>query len=316
MSVLDVTSTRRRQRVGGPKPAPRRRPGERLLPYLLAAPAVIYLVAFQGIPFLQQVVLSFSDTSLLNPTSIDLIGLDNYRDVFADPGFLDAVRVTIVYVVACVAGTMLLGLGTALLMNRKFKGRGLARSLLIIPWAAPAVAVALVMAWIFNPQYGVANDALGGVGLAPSDGQWLDSTSRALGTILFITIWQLFPFTAVIILAALQAVPEELHEAALLDGATWTQRFRAVTWPVIQPTISILALLMTIWSIRRFELIWLMTQGGPAGSTNTLVIDLYRRGFVERELGHAAAVGFVGVVISLAITVIFFVVSNRAEKSA
>jgi multiple sugar transport system permease protein len=169
---------------------------------------------------------------------------------------------------------------------------------------------------MLNGQYGVVNRILEPFGLVPPGGVWLDNQQLALPVILAITIWQLFPFTAVVILAALQAVPEELHEAALLDGAGRWARFRAVTWPVISPTVGLIALLVTIWSIRRFELIWLMTQGGPVGSTSTIVIDLYRRGFINNQLGESAAAGIVGLVISLVITVVYFAVSNRQQKEA
>lgn len=298
----------------------RRRPsrihGSRFLAYFLVAPAVLYLVLFQGVPLVQEFFLSTTKTSLLNPSRNEFIGLANFEKIFADDRFLSTLGITAIYVVICVTGIVLVGLGVALLMDRDFPGRAAARSLIIIPWAAPAVAVALIQVWMLNGQYGVINKILEPFGLVPPGGVWLDNQQLALPVILAITIWQLFPFTAVVILAALQAVPEELREAALLDGAgVWT-RFKAVTWPVISPTVGLMALLVTIWSIRRFELIWLMTQGGPVGATNTIVIDLYRRGFVNNQLGESAAVGIVGLVISLAITLVYFLVQNRQQKEA
>lgn len=295
---------RRRQRIHG----------SRWLPYALVAPAAIYLLLFQGVPLLQEVRLSVSDTPLLNPGRFEFVGFDNFAKILGEPGFLNSLWITTVYVVSCVIGIIAIGLGAALLMNRDFKGRGLVRSLVIIPWAAPAVAIALIFVWMLNAQYGIVNRALDPVGLAPAGGVWLDNPSLALPTILTITIWQLFPFTAVVILAALQAVPQELREAATIDGAGRWMQFRTVVWPVISPTVALMALLVTIWSIRRFELIWLMTQGGPIGATNTLVIDLYRRGFIANQLGESAAVGIIGLTISLLITIVFFVVSNRADQ--
>jgi multiple sugar transport system permease protein len=296
---------RRRQRIHG----------ARHLPYILIAPAALYLVLFQGFPLLQQFKLSISDTPLLNPNKFEYVGLDNFVGIFEDPGFMQTLIVTVAYVIACVVGIVSIGLGVALLMNRDFRGRGLVRSLIIIPWAAPSVAIALIFVWMLNGQYGIINDILGLVGLAPPGGVWLDNPTLALPTIIVITIWQLFPFTAVVILAALQAVPDELKEASTLDGANRRQQFRAVVWPVIAPTVGLMALLVTIWSIRRFELIWLMTQGGPIGTTNTLVVDLYRRGFINNELGESAAVGIVGLTISLLITIAYFIVSSRQERA-
>lgn len=316
-SVTAAPPARREKAQAMPR---RRRPGRihgnRFLPYFLIGPAVVYLVLFQGIPLLQEIFLSMTKTSLLNPGRNTFVGADNFVKIFTDPRFMGTLWITAVYVVVCVAGIVLVGLGVALLMDRDFPGRAAARSIVIIPWAAPAVAVALIQVWILNGQYGIVNKILEPFGLVPPGGVWLDNQQLALPVILAITIWQLFPFTAVVILAALQAVPEELREAALLDGAGRWTRFREVTWPVISPTVGLMALLVTIWSIRRFELIWLMTQGGPVGATNTIVIDLYRRGFINNQLGESAAVGIVGLVISLAITIVYFVVSNRQQKEA
>ena len=289
--------------------------GSKWLPYILVLPGVLYLILFQGIPLLQEVRLSFSNTPLLNPGRFNFVGFANFERLWNDPNFSNTVRVTAIYVIGCVIGTIGLGLFTATLLDREFRGRSLMRSLIIIPWAAPPVAIALIFRWMLNGQYGITNRALAVFGLAPPDGLWLDNPSLSLITVLAITIWQLFPFTAVVILAALQSVPRELREAAQMDGAgLWTQ-FTAVTWPVIRPTVSLLALLMTIWSIRRFEIIWLLTQGGPVGTTNTLVVDLYRRGFIINKLGEAAAVGMVGMLVSIVIVIIHFVLVNRIERA-
>jgi multiple sugar transport system permease protein len=314
-----VTASTAPRRAAAVAPRARRRHparihGPRLLPLYLIAPAIIYLLVFQGAPLVQGFRLAFSDATLFRPTQFDFVGLDNFADLVTDDGFWQALGVTVVYTLCCVVGTVAIGLGVALLMNREFRGRSVVRSLVIIPWAAPPVAIALIAVWMLDARYGIVNRALGAVHLAPPGGSWLDSPVFALPAILTVTIWQLFPFTAVVTLAALQAVPAELREAAMLDGANRRQQFASVTWPVIRPTVALLAILMTIWSIRRFELIWLMTQGGPVGTTNTLVIDLYRESFVIRDLGHGAAIGIVGLCISVAITIVYFVLSNRAER--
>jgi multiple sugar transport system permease protein len=168
-----------------------------------------------------------------------------------------------------------------------------------VPWAAPGIAVALIATWMLNAQYGIVNRFLNGVGLGVPGGSILDSPKYALPAVLATTIWQLFPFTSVVLLSALQSVPHDLTEAATMDGAGRWATFRVVTWQVIKPVVGLLTLLMTIWSLRRFELIWLMTKGGPVGRTETLVIDLYSQAFESKELGSAAAIGMVGVIISL-----------------
>jgi multiple sugar transport system permease protein len=273
--------------------------GSSWTPYLFLAPAAVFLGLFQAVPLAQEIFLSFTRTSLLNPTRSTWVGLENYTHIFGDEDFHRTLLTTLVYVVVCVVGSVGAGLLVALLLNRSFRGRGVVRALVTVPWAAPGIAVALIATWMLNPQYGIVNRFLDAIGLGVPGGAILDSQTYALPAILVTTIWQLFPLTSVVLLSALQSVPKDLTEAATMDGAGRWWTFRAVTWQVIKPTVGLLALLMTIWSIRRFELIWLMTKGGPVGSTETLVIDLYAQAFDSKQLGTAAAIGMVGVVISL-----------------
>lgn len=298
--------------------APAAPPPQRIdwVPYLFVAPLVVYLLLFQGYPLLQELYLSFTSTSLLSPAKHRFVGLENYRDLLALADFRHVLWVTALYTVACVVLSIGLGLGAALLLDAPFRGRAIARSLVTIPWAAPPVAVSLIFIWIYNGQYGIANHGLKLFSAAWGSESWLDSPDLALPAVLATTVWQIFPFASVVILAALQGVSSELREAAVIDGADRLSVFRAVVWPTIQPTVALLALFVTIWSLRRFDLIWLMTQGGPIGSTNTLVIELYRRAFTYRELGAAAAVGMVGLAIALLITVVYFRYSTRAARAA
>lgn len=288
--------------------------GSRWTPYLFLAPAALYIVLFQAVPLAQEIYLSFTRTSLLNPTSSTWVGLDNYVHIFSDAEFRRTLLITLVYVVACVVGSVGAGLLVALVFNQDFRGRGVARALVTMPWAAPGIAVALIATWMMNPQYGIVNRFLDAVGLGVSGGAILDSPTYALPAILVTTIWQLFPLTSVVLLSALQAVPKDLTEAATVDGAGRWWTFRAVTWQVIKPTVGLLALLMTIWSLRRFELIWLMTKGGPVGATKTLVIDLYSQAFDSKQLGTAAAIGMVGIVISLIVIAGSRFVARAAEQ--
>lgn len=294
---------------------PRRSPlGSRWTPYLFLAPAALFILIFQAIPLAQEVYLSFTRTTLLNPTRSTWVGLDNYARIFTDANFHRTLLTTVVYVVACVVGAVGSGLAVALLLNNAFRGRGVARALITVPWAAPGIAVALIATWMFNSQYGIANRFLNAVGLGLPGGSILDSPRYALPAVLVTTIWQLFPFTSVVLLSALQAVPQDLTEAATVDGAGRWWTFRAVTWQVIKPAVGLLALLMTIWSLRRFELIWLMTKGGPVGATETLVIDLYAQAFDTKELGRAAAIGMVGVIISFIVITGSRLVARAVEK--
>ena len=286
----------------------------RWIPYAFIAPVSLYLLLFQAYPLAQELYMSFTSTSLLNPRQHVYVGLDNYRDLFSASDFYNTLTVTAVYTASCVVLALSIGLATALLLDSPFMGRAVARALVTIPWAAPPVAVALIFTWIYNAQYGIFNFVQRKLGFAAFE-NWLDSPGHALPAILIATIWQIFPFASVVLLAALQAVPKELREAAVIDGAGRWAVFRAVVWPTIKPSTILLALFFTIWSLRRFDLIWLLTQGGPIGATDTLVIELYRRAFVYRDLGMAAAVGMVGLVIALSVTFVYFHVGRRAAKA-
>jgi multiple sugar transport system permease protein len=303
--------------VGTRRRRSRRSPlGSKWTPYIFLVPAVAYITLFQLVPLIQEIYLSFTRTSLLNPSMNVWVGLDNYIDTFQSETFQQTLLVTLVYVVVCVAGSVGIGLLVALLLNSRFPGRGIARALVTIPWAAPGIAVAVIAVWMLNAQYGVLSRLLTGLGVNVGEGGVLDDPNLALPAILITTVWQLFPFTAVVLLSALQSVPDELVEAAHVDGAGRWWTFRVVTWPVIRPTIGLIAVLMAIWSIRRFELIWLMTRGGPLGTTRTLVIDLYSKAFDSKQLGTAAAIGMVGIVISLIIVVGGRLVANAAERNS
>lgn len=290
--------------------------GSRWTPYFFLLPAAVYIFTFQAIPLMQQVYLSFTRTSLLNPTGGTWVGLENYARIFGSSGFHQTLVTTLVYVVACVVGAVGVGFGVALLLNASLPGRGLARALVTIPWAAPGIATALIATWMMNPQYGIVTRALRGLGVDVGASGILDNPRLALVAILATTIWQLFPFVAVVLLSALQAVPSELIEAAQIDRANRWWVFRVVTWQVVKPTVGLVALLMTIWSLRRFELIWLMTRGGPLGTTRTLVIDLYSQAFDSQRLGDAAAIGMVGIAMALIVVAGSRAVARAAERGA
>jgi multiple sugar transport system permease protein len=284
------------------------------LPYIFLAPAGLYLLVFQGIPLVQELFLSFTSTSLLAPQNHTFVGLANYTTLFSNKQFLGTIWVTFVYTVSCVVLAIGLGFVTALLLDTPFKGRAIARTMITIPWAAPPVAVALIATWIFNAQYGIFNHAQRALGIPAYEG-WLDNPKFALPAILIVTVWQIFPFSSVVLLAALQGVPRELREAAQIDGANAFEVLVNVVWPTLRPTVVLLSLFVTIWSLRRFDLIWLLTQGGPIGSTNTLVIDLYQKAFVSRDLGAAAAVGMVGLAVAMVITLFYVRASQRADNA-
>lgn len=282
-------------------------------PYLFIAPVVLFLLATLGGPLLQEFYISFTDTTLMQPNQGTFVGLANYTFILSNPDFHYVIWITAVYTLGSVIFGVGMGLGTALLMNYNFRGRSVVRALITIPWAAPSVAVALIFSWMFNAQYGIFTYIQNSLGLSSGSENWLDSTTYALPAVLIATVWQIFPFSAVVILAALQGVPNEVKEAAVVDGADRYNIFKVVTWPTIAPTIGLISLFSTIWSLRRFDLIWVLTGGGPLGATNTLVTELYREGFVYRSLGTAAAIGMIGLAIASLITLFYYAASQRAQ---
>lgn len=284
-------------------------------PYWFVAPVVLFLLALQGYPLLRELMLSFTQTSLLTPQQSNFVGMRNYEELIARPDFWHVIVVTGIYTLVCVVMAISLGLAAALLLDRPFRGRGVARALVTIPWAAPPIAVATIFAWMLNAQYGIVNYPLKLMDLEIGYESWLDNPRLALPAILFTTIWQIFPFSSVVLLAALQGVSEEVREAAQIDGADRINIFKVAVWPTIRPTVALLSLFVTIWSLRRFDLIWVMTQGGPIGATKTLVIELYTRAFVSRELGEAAAIGMIGLSVALVVTLVYFWATQRAEKA-
>lgn len=284
----------------------------RVTPYVLIAPACAYILILQIVPFFHQLYLSFTDSQLTSLADAAWIGIDNYISIFSDPSFHKTLVTTAIYVAVCVLLPVVTGLAIALLLNVPFRGRLIARALIALPYAAPGVAIALVFAWMLNPQYGIVTRALASAGFT-APGGILQSTTLALPVILIITVWQLSPFNTIVTLSALQSIREELVEATKLDGGGARWVFMAVTWPTIRPTVFLLLTLNAIWSLRRFELIWVLTKGGPMDTTKTLVIDLYSNAFELHHLGRAAAMGVVGVTVSI----IFIAVSValRARKS-
>lgn len=284
------------------------------MPYFLVAPAALYLLLFMAYPLLKEFQLSFTDTSLLAPNDGSGVGVANYVKVIADPGFAKSVWITFLYAGGSVIGALGLGLGAALVMNQPMRGRVLIRSAITLPWAAPPIAVALIFAWMFNNQYGIINFLLAKVGLIESYQQWFDNQNLALPALLLVTIWMTFPICALILLAAMQSIPKELYEASKVDSASALNRFKYVTIPGIRPTLYVITLLLTIWALRRFDIIWVMTQGGPVGSTTTLVVNLYREAFQNQNLGFSSAIGILGFILSAIVTVAYFLLNRQSER--
>lgn len=256
--------------------------------------------------------LSLRDSSLLTAAErAAFVGLDNFRDLVTSSDFWAALRITVFYTGLSVVGAFGLGLGLALLLNEKILARSVVRTLIFSPWVLPQVVGAFIWILIFNPQYGILNTSLERVGMLTqaSSLAWLSDTSLALIAVSIVTVWRFFPIAMLMLLAALQSVDEALHESAKVDGASRIRRLWHVTLPSIRPVSTLLLLLLTVWIFRHFGTVYAMTQGGPAGATETITVKTYVEAFSNYDLGLASSYGVISLLISIAFSAVFLYVT-------
>lgn len=300
-----------------PAPPVRRRHRHHGHPWLYLAPAVLLLAAVLGYPVLYAIRVSFSHAILTAPGDDHFTGLANYRAVLTEGRFYSALGHTALWAAANLVLQLVLGMALALLMHQKMAGRAFFRSTVIIPWVVPSVVVALVWRYLLDPVSGPINQLLTATGLMSSPPAWLADGSTAMPVLVLLSVWKWTPFVAVILLAGLQTVSAELHEAAMLDGAGAINRFRYVVIPGIRTSIGLASLLTVGYSVNNFNGIWLFTQGGPAGATETLTTLAYRYAFTEFDFGRAAAVAMVLFVCLLVLsTVYFYMIEGRKGRRA
>ena len=285
------------------------------LAYTLVFLIVAYLAVFILFPIAQQFLTSFSN-NVVGIDKVTWVGLRNYERLFDDEDFWFSVQVTLFYMAFVVVGAVSLGLLSALLLNRRFAGRNLARSAIAVPWAFPEISAVLVFIWMCNPTFGVMNVFAQLIPGIETNLNWLSDPNLAMPLVIAISIWKAFPFTFLVILAALQAIPRDVYEAAEVDGANRLQALRYVTIPEITPTLLLMAVLMAIFSFKQFTLIWLTTGGGPYGGiTETLVLRIYKTAFRFFDLAYGATLGVAAFVIVLGLTILFVVAQQRLDRS-
>ncbi|MFD1718586.1 carbohydrate ABC transporter permease [Georgenia deserti] len=289
----------------------RRATGRRAVaPYLFIGPAALLFLSFSLVPIVIAVTLSFQETATLGEG--EWVGLDNLATMTGDGLLRTALVNTVVFTAGTVPTAMLAGLGLAVALNRPLPGRSLLRAAFFVPMVAAGVVVGVVMSWIFNGDYGVLNNLLEIAGLDRVP--WLTSPRFAMLTLVVVVVWTRIGFCMIIYLGALQSVPSELHEAAAIDGASPWTRFRRVTWPLLGPTTSILLILNVVFSIQAFDVIYVMTGGGPGFSTTVLIQYIFRSAFADARMGYASALGLLLVAILLVFTLLRHRASRRAEE--
>jgi len=275
-------------------------------------PSFLFVALFSIFPIVESFRLSFYRLILTLPWfGQKMVGWENYADLLTDPVALAAIRTTLIFIGVTVSLELFLGLGIALVLNEVFRGRGLLRAVVLIPWAIPTVVSSQMWRFIFNDRYGLANLMLFGADtsryLSP-----LAEPDLALTAITIAEIWKTTPFAALIILAGLQGIADDLYEAASIDGATAWQKFRHVTLPLLKPALLLALLFRTIDALRVFDLVFVMTQGGPADATNVLQFYGYKKTFAEGMIGYGSAIAVAVFLMSLALSLVYL----RAFKTS
>ncbi len=287
--------------------------GDRTFAYLTLLPSVALILLLIAVPTLAIFALSVQDVTLGRFTG-EFAGLANFRAVLGNPDFYSALINTFIWVFGNVGMEMLLGTGLALLLHQSFRFRGLVRAIVLAPFLMPTVVAVLVWRYMFDDIVGIANSLLIGTGLVEKPVQWLTSPRLAMFSVILIGTWKFAPFVVLAILGILQSIPTEQYEAAKLDGANAVQRFMRITVPYILPVFILTALLRTIWSFHKFDLIYLLTGGGPVDATTTLPILIFVKGFQEFEVGGAAAIALIMFGIILVFLAIYLLLMRWSEK--
>lgn len=285
---------------------------DRFVAMLFLSPALVYLFLMSLFPLFYSLWLSFQHYVLYRPDNVTFVGWENFRDLLFDDIFLGSFKITIIFSAVAVTLEFVIGLAVAVLLNRKMGGVGVLRTLLIVPILISPVGIALTFRYIFAPSYGLLNYLLQGVGLPTGD--WLVSPTWALPVVIFVDVWQWTPFVALTLLAGMQSVSVEVIEAADLDGLNEWQKLRRIVMPLIAPIVIVVVLIRLIDSIKMFDLVFVMTRGGPGTATETLSIYGYITGFSAGSMGYASAIAWSTVIFVNILVAVFLRYLGRMVK--
>ena len=294
----------------------KRRPRLPLARLAFLLPLLLYVALFYGYPLFYSIQISVEKYDLgAEITGIaPFVGLENYITDMRDPTFQKALLNTVFFTILSIVPQFLIGLGLAVFFFQRFPLSRLLRSLFLLPWLLPLVVSSTIWKWLFNETNGVIDQILSGVHLIPAHYSWLTTPGWAMWALIFANIWLGIPFNMVILYSGLQSIDRDLYEAATVDGASWWQQFRSITLPLLQPVIGIVLILGFIYTLKVFDLIYVMTQGGPANATQTFATWSYNLSFVQQEFGQGAAQANMILVISLALGVLYFWWSRRTAE--
>jgi len=284
--------------------------------YMLVLPSVVLVALLNLVPLAEAVVTSMQNQLLTSPDRDAFVGLKHFYDaLFVESDFWGSLGKTCEWTVGSVAGAYFVGLGLALLLNLDIRFRNLLRAIFLIPWVMPDVVGALIWKWLYNDDYGVINYLLRQAHLIHGSIHWISSVQMAMPSVIIAQAWKLYPLMTVVLLAALQNVPKELHEAAALDGAGPGQRFWYVTLPHIRTASISITLLAGIWTFQSFDLVYLMTGGGPSQATMVLPTFIYQQAFTVLNMGYATALGILLLIVIFLFSAAYLLLTrpNREE---
>jgi multiple sugar transport system permease protein len=284
---------------------------ERALPFLLIAPTLAVLIALSIYPLIYAVKVSLQTDSSAGVQW----SLQNFSRLATDQFFLSALAHTLVYAIIALTLEFLIGLGLAVLLNRQMRGRAFFRATLLVPMMLPPVVVGIIWRLMLNPNFGAINGTLKGFGANTETLTWTASPTLAFLSIIAVDVWQWTPFMFLILLAGLQAIPEEPYEAAVIDGSSPWQTFRHITLPLLKPAILIALLLRTMDLLRVFDQIFILTEGGPGSATETISLYIYRTAFRFSDFGYAAAMSFVLLLLTNAISLLYIRLLGKQEAA-
>jgi len=279
--------------------------------WLLNTPALLAIVLLAGYPIVYSAWISLHKFSLKRPRVFDFIGLANYQRILESDEFWSALWITLEFTALAVALVVLLGLGIALLLNRDFPGRDLLRTLILLPWAIPPVVNGLMWQWIYDSKVGALNGLLVSLGLIAEYRGWLSDPLSALLALVFADVWNAMPLAVILLLAALQRIPVELYDAARVDGGGALQLLRYVTFPWLAQPLLIVLILQTLSAIRAFDVIYVLTAGGPGTATTTLTWKTFLTTFDSLDFGLGNAYAYTVSLITLVLALVYFRVLYR-----
>ncbi|HDR6313062.1 ABC transporter [Bacillus wiedmannii] len=271
-------------------------------------PVGIPLILFWIIPNFISLGISFTDWDFMT-NDFNFVGLENYFNLFTQDSFMQALLNTFYFGIGTVIPTIVLGLGFALFFRKKFKGSALYQLMIFSPWVTPTIAVSIVWSLLYEPQFGLINKVLNFFGIPGLD--WLQSSQTAMLAVIIVTVWKLVGWTMIFYIGALEKVPDSLYEAASIDGANAWQKFRYVTLPMVSSTTFFLVVVNTISSVQAYDQIKILTQGGPSGSTRTLLYLFFQQGFEQFDMGSATAIAFIILIITILLSVINKIIGDK-----